>query len=69
MRGLSALLSAASICICAWLVLTVADPVLHTHTGALKSVVLVVGLLALLGAVRLARTALVRSQQGGMSNH
>ena len=64
MRGLIALLTAALILICAWLILLVAEPVLHLHTGSLKWVILVLGLLALLGAVRLGRRSLAATPNG-----
>lgn len=64
MRGLIALLTAALILVCAWLILLVADPVLHVHTGSLKWVILVLGLLALLGAVRLGRRSLAATPNG-----
>jgi len=63
-RGLIALLTAALILVCAWLILLVADPVLHIHTGSLKWVILVLGLLALLGAVRLGRRSLAATPNG-----
>jgi len=63
-RGLIALLTAALILVCAWLILLVADPVLHVHTGSLKWVILVLGLLALLGAVRLGRRSLAATKGG-----
>ena len=64
MRGLIAMLTAALILVCAWLILLVAEPVLHVHTGTLKWVILVLGLLSLLGAVRLGRRSLAATQGG-----
>lgn len=64
MRGLIALLTSALILICAWLILMVAEPVLHVHTGSLKWVILMLGLLALLGTVRLGRRSLASTKGG-----